>query len=118
MTATYPPPPAHMPKEAKAEWKRLVPILVDRGTFDAGVAGALEDLCANRAIMQACDRAIADEGYMVRTANGSKPHSAIGARNRAGQLAFQLQKRLGLLPDQDTPAPVASNDPYAALGID
>lgn len=113
-----PRPPAYMTAEAKAEWRRLAPLLIARGMFDAGTASALETLCGHLAVMRMCDATIAKEGYMVKGKDCSRPHPAIGARNRAGMQALQLQRRLGLIADAETAAPPAPGDAYSELGID
>jgi phage terminase small subunit len=80
--------------------------------------GALETYVAQVATVRQCEAVIKAEGAMVKGPRGTRPHPCIGAKNRASALVLQLARRLQLLPDAEAPAPVASNDPYAALGID
>lgn len=110
--------PEWLSDEAREEWKRVAPILAARGVLDAGTMGALETYVTQVATVRQCEAVIKAEGAMVKGPHGTRPHPCIGAKNRASSLVLQLARRLQLLPDPEAPAPAASNDPYAALGID
>lgn len=111
--------PDWLSDEARDEWRRVVPILHARGVLDAGLLGAVECYVSQVATVRQCEAAIKAEGSMVRVNGISKPHPAVGAKNRAAQLVLSLSRRLGLLPESDAPAQAqADDDPYSALGVD
>ena len=81
--------PKHLSAYARAEWKRIMPGLIERGIITRGDLGGIEDLCMMRGIA----REIEEER---RTDPMNKV--LFGMQNRALQTARQLAAEYGLSP--------------------
>jgi P27 family predicted phage terminase small subunit len=57
-----PKPPAWLSKDAKAEWRRVVPSLIERGVLDTGDLANLENYCLSVGRVREIEREIA-KGY-------------------------------------------------------
>ncbi|MGB3043907.1 MAG: phage terminase small subunit P27 family [Xanthobacteraceae bacterium] len=93
------PPPKWMDADARAEWKRIMPSLVERRILTAPDLGQLENYCMAMAIVRQMERKLKVEGCTYTDARGSikrHPATAIFAdnMNRARLLACEL----GLTP--------------------
>ncbi|WP_234052687.1 MULTISPECIES: phage terminase small subunit P27 family [unclassified Xanthobacter] len=95
-----PPAPSWLSKEAKAEWKRVAPILVDeRRTLTEADLPTLAAYCAAFGQLQEACRILASEGLTYRTEAGiPKPHPAAKLRHDAMTQLRQLGSELGLTP--------------------
>ena len=62
-----PKPPEEMSKEAKAEWKRVMPVLVERRVLTAADIGAVERFCEASGDIRIARAAIAKDGAYVET---------------------------------------------------
>jgi P27 family predicted phage terminase small subunit len=81
--------PAWMSKDAKAEWKRVFPSLVQRRILTMADLGGLESYCVATGRIRELERALQKEGIdpvMVRM------------QDKAMQTARQLAAELGLTP--------------------
>lgn len=89
-----PRPPTWLSKDAKAEWRKVAPILVERDVLTEGDLGALAAYCDAVGQLVAASRQIAVDGMVV----GGKKHplitTTVAARNQIRQLAAEL----GLTP--------------------
>lgn len=89
-----PRPPSWLTKEAKAEWRKVAPILVERNVLTEGDLGALAAYCDAVGQLIAASRQIDADGMVV----GGKKHplmtTTVAARNQIRQLAAEL----GLTP--------------------
>ncbi len=104
--------PSWLSKDAKAEWKRVVPLLVDRGVLTNGDLGSLESYCVAVGTVCECQRALNKEGMFQRdltktvtkdgkaiiTDKGFKRHPAIGVMNTSMTIVRQYAAELGLTP--------------------
>lgn len=63
--------PKGMPARARAEWKRLVPILTAMRVLTVADVSALEDLCRLEAEIAASLKQLEKAGPVVKTGNGS-----------------------------------------------
>jgi P27 family predicted phage terminase small subunit len=91
-----PRPPAYLSKDAKAEWRKVVPILVvERQTLTEADLGTLESYCNAIGTMRQAQRIINAEGLV--TAAG-KRHPAFGIQNTAQTTARLCAAELGLTP--------------------
>lgn len=90
--------PAWLSKDAKAEWRRVAPILVERNVLTEADLGTLESYCVATARVRELERIIARDGLIVVTPQGPKRHPAIGAQNASITSAKQLGAELGLTP--------------------
>jgi len=84
-----PPAPAYLSKEAKAEWKRVMPQLIERRIITRGDLAGIENYCV--AIGRVRE---------IETAFSVQPLDKVlfGMQNRAMQTARQLAAEYGLTP--------------------
>ena len=89
-----PRPPTWLSKDAKAEWRKVAPILVERDVLTEGDLGALAAYADAVGQLVEASRQIRVDGLVV----GGKKHplitTTIAARNQIRQLAAEL----GLTP--------------------
>lgn len=71
-----PPAPADLSKEAKAEWRRVAPILHQRKTLDAADHPTLEAYCTHFGIIRQARRSIDTFGLIM---DNGKRNPAYGA---------------------------------------
>ncbi|UXT48173.1 P27 family phage terminase small subunit [Agrobacterium tumefaciens] len=81
--------PKHLSAYARAEWKRIMPGLIERGIITRGDLGGIEDLCMARGFARE-----------VEDARRAAPMDKVlfGMQNRALQTARQLAAEYGLSP--------------------
>jgi P27 family predicted phage terminase small subunit len=97
-TSSMPRPPGWLSRDAKAEWKRVVPLLMDRRILtDADLATFASYCLATGQVIEA-QRIIAVEGMIYMGTSGPKRHPAVGIANDAMTQARQLAAELGLTP--------------------
>lgn len=94
-----PKPPAWLSKDAKAEWRRVAPILVERGVLTEADRGALEGYCTAMARVMEAERIIRVEGQFYAAASGPKRHPAATTQDAALKTARLFMGELGLTPD-------------------
>lgn len=94
------PAPAWMPKEAKAEWKRVIGPLAERRILTEPDLGGLENYCLAIAQVRDCQKILATlDSLFFEGENGvPRPHPAIRVMHTAITLARQLAAELGLTP--------------------
>jgi P27 family predicted phage terminase small subunit len=93
-----PAPPSWLGKDARAEWRRVAPILVERKVLTDADLGALEAYCTAAGLVRECQRAINADGVVVQTEKGLKRHPAIGVQNAALTQMRLIGGELGLSP--------------------
>lgn len=87
--------PTYLPKDGKAEWRRVAPILIDeRRTLTEADLATLESYCLAVGTMRAASRVLNAEGLML---NG-KRHPAFGIMNAAQTTQRLCAAELGLTP--------------------
>ncbi|KAF0136870.1 MAG: phage terminase small subunit P27 [Xanthobacteraceae bacterium] len=89
-----PSPPSWLAKDAKAEWRRIMPELVRRRILTDGDMGAVEAYCTAVARIREAEKMIAAEGLTT----GARKHPAVAIQNDAMTTARQLAAELGLTP--------------------
>lgn len=89
--ARVPKAPSHLSPEAKAEWKRVLPRLVEDRIVTTADLGGVEDLCTARGIVRQIERE-------RQAAGGVIDPKMFGVLNRAAQTARQLAAEYGLSP--------------------
>lgn len=106
-----PAPPKRLSVYARAEWKRIMPGLIERGIITRGDLGGVEDYCRARGLV----REIED----ILRASGDIDLKLCRAQDKAMQTARQLAAEYGLSPvsrarvgsaaaeDDDEPNPMA-----------
>jgi len=93
---TVPNPPSYLPKDGKAEWRRVAPILVlERKTLTEADLAILENYCVATGTMRQAQRLLNAEGLV--TAAG-KRHPAFGIMNAAQTTQRLCAAELGLTP--------------------
>jgi len=86
-----PPVPKYFNAYAKAEWKRVMPRLIEDRIITKADLGGIEDFCVARGRV----REIED---LFRVAGGAPDKVLFGMQNRAMQTARQLAAEYGLSP--------------------
>lgn len=94
-----PKPPAWLSKDAKAEWRRVAPILVERAVLTEADLGILESYVVAIARVREAERTIARDGATITNAKGEfKRHPAVTSQDAAIKTARLCANELGLTP--------------------
>lgn len=116
-----PRPPAWLSKDAQAEWRRIMPLLVDRRILTEADMGSVEAYCVATGQVREMQRVIAREGHVVATKAGLRKHPAVAIQSDAMTRARLLAAELGLTPvSRSRPAirePQSNDDDLADLDI-
>ena len=91
-------PPSWMARDAKAEWRRVMPILRKRRILTEADLGSLENYCVAIGQVRECDRILQGEGLVVSTDKGPRKHPAVAIQSDAMTRARLLAAELGLTP--------------------
>ena len=113
---TTPRPPAWLSKDAKAEWRRVAPILVERRVLTDADLGTLENYVTSIGTVREAQRVLNRDGLTLQ----GKRHPAFGIQNAAMTSARLAAAELGLTPvSRSRPAmrEEAGDDDDAALGL-
>lgn len=112
--------PAWLSKDAKAEWTRVMPILVERRILTDADVASFENYCVAIGQVRECERLIRRIGYVVETNRGPRAHPAVKIQSDAMTRARLLAAELGLTPVSRSRPVVCENDnddDSAALGV-
>lgn len=91
-----PAPPSYLSKDAKAEWRRVTPILVgERKVLTIADLPTLETYCAHVGVVRQAQRAIDDFGLIMPD---GKRNPAYGALKESSLLLVRCAGELGLTP--------------------
>lgn len=93
-----PSPPSWLSRPAKAEWKKVAPILVERGHLTNADLGTLAAYADAAGQLAEATTIINREGMVVMTKNGPRKHPAISIQSNARNQVRQLAAELGLTP--------------------
>lgn len=97
--AAIPRPPAWLSKDAKAEWRRVVPLLVERHILTDADLGTLENYANAIGTVRLAQRELAASGLVFVTTSGQvKRNPAAGIVAEFSGLALRLAAELGLTP--------------------
>jgi P27 family predicted phage terminase small subunit len=91
-------PPVWLSKDAKAEWKRVLPLLIERQILTAGDLGAFASYCTAYGTMIEAQRILRKEGLTYLGTSGPKRHPATGILGDAQTALRQAAAELGLTP--------------------
>jgi P27 family predicted phage terminase small subunit len=91
-------PPVWLSPDAKKEWCRVLPLLIQRQILTAGDLASFASYCAAVGQIIEAQRIIRKEGMTFLGASGPKKHPAVGIMNDAQTQARQLAAELGLTP--------------------
>lgn len=90
--------PAWLSRDAKAEWRRVLPILVQRRILTTGDLGSLENYCTAIGQVREMERLLQRDGQVVNEEGKLKRHPAVGIQSDAMTRARLLAAELGLTP--------------------
>lgn len=93
-----PSPPSWLSREARAEWKRIVPALQSIGLLCTVDRAALAILCQSWADYREADRKLKEEGLVVKTKTASRPNPLLAVRDQAFHQWAKLAAQFGLSP--------------------
>lgn len=97
--ASVPRPPAWLSREAKAEWKRVVPLLVERRILTDGDLGTVANYCNAIGTVRQAQGELSRTGLTFVTTSGQVKRSpAAGIVAEFSGLALRLAAELGLTP--------------------
>lgn len=100
--------PSYLSKEAKAEWRRVAPILVrERKVLTIADLAALENFVIASGTMRDMHRLLQAEGYVLE--NG-KRHPAVGILTAMQQQQLRCAGELGLTPSARSRAHMIGED--------
>jgi P27 family predicted phage terminase small subunit len=90
--------PSWLTDHAKAEWRRVAPVLKLRGVLGADMLATLESYCIAVGQVREAEETMQKEGRTVETAQGVKAHPAYRIQAGAMREARLLAAELGLTP--------------------
>lgn len=96
---SVPKAPNWLSRDAKAEWRRVAPILInERRTLTLADLAMLQNYCVAVAQVVEAARIISKEGLTFMSATGPKKHPAVAIRSDGLTQARQIASELGLTP--------------------
>ena len=117
--AAMPRPPAWLSKEAKAEWRRVVPLLVERRILTDADLGTLENYANAIGTVRVAQRELAASGIVFVTPSGQVKRSpAAGIVAEFSGLALRLAAELGLTPVSRSRPAIRDDDRDDDDGLD
>jgi P27 family predicted phage terminase small subunit len=129
-SADVPRMPSYLSKDARREWKRLLPLLIERGSLTAGDAQGLSLHCETFARWVKCQKQINEEGLMqtvtVLDKHGdkvtrTKPHPCLKIAQDCERALRVSLASMGLTPqsrEKIIPAkPVEEKQPPSAFEL-
>lgn len=97
--ATIPAPPTYLSKDARGEWRRIAPVLIDeRKVLTVADMATFASYCVAVGQIGEASRIITREGMTYASPNGPKKHPAVSIRSDAMTQARLLAGELGLTP--------------------
>lgn len=90
--------PAWLSEDARAEWKRVMPILVERRILTVADLGSFENYCLSIGTVREMDRHIKQHGHVYDLDGALKRNPAVGVQSDAMTRARLLAAELGLTP--------------------
>lgn len=92
-------PPEYLSEDAKIEWLRVFPLLVERRALAESDLSAFENYCEAQGTVRVMARQIALEGHTYISEGGAKKKNpAVGVQAEAFNRARLLAAELGLTP--------------------
>lgn len=96
-----PQPPSWLSREAKAEWKRVVPELTRLEILTAENRAALAAYCETWATFVAATRTVQVEGMTIHAKQGELAHPAVAIARNAGKELRAWANQFGLTPSAE-----------------
>lgn len=91
-------PPAWLGKHARAEWRKVAPILTARRILTETDLTSLAHYCAAAGLVREAQKIIDREGMVTMTERGLRAHPAVRIQSDAMTRARLLAAELGLTP--------------------
>ena len=107
--ASVPSPPTWLSKAAKAEWKRVAPILVERGVLTIADLATLEGFATAMGRVREAEATIRSEGATYVGSSGPKRHPAVTTQDAALKTARLFAAELGLTPYSRSRTAISGN---------
>lgn len=113
--------PTWLSREAKAEWKRVLPELSRLDLVKEADRAALAAYCEAWSTFVAASRQVAREGLTIAAAQGTLPHPAVAIARNAGREVRSWASHFGLTPSTEQALAKGADDgqednPFAAGG--
>jgi P27 family predicted phage terminase small subunit len=96
-----PTPPSWLSREAKAEWKRVVPELLRLDIVKAEDRAALAAYCETWATFVEATRTVQAEGLTIEAKQGTLAHPAVGIARNTGKELRAWANQFGLTPSAE-----------------
>jgi len=90
--------PSWLSSEAKKEWRRVVPVLIERRILTTGDLGSLENYCTAIGQIREMERLLQSQGHVIEIDGTPKRNPAVGIQADAMTRARLLAAELGLTP--------------------
>jgi len=90
--------PSWLSVEAKKEWRRVVPVLIERRILTTGDLGSLENYCTAIGQIREMEAVLQSQGHVIEIAGTPKRNPAVGIQADAMTRARLLAAELGLTP--------------------
>lgn len=91
--------PSWLSKDAKAEWRRVMPAMVSRRILTVADLASFENYCVAVGTVREMERTVQAHGYTFETDGGAiKRHPAVAIQSDAMTRARLLAAELGLTP--------------------
>lgn len=90
--------PSWLSKDAKAEWNRVLPILIERRILTTADMGSLENYCLAIGTVREMEKQLQRDGHVIDVEGKLKRHPAIGIQSDAMTRSRLLAAELGLTP--------------------
>ena len=91
-------PPVWLSADAKAEWRRIMPLLTERRILTDADRGSLENYCLAIGQVREMERMLQKDGHVVMVGTVPKKHPAVAIQSDAMTRARLLAAELGLTP--------------------
>jgi P27 family predicted phage terminase small subunit len=93
-----PPPPSVLDRHASEEWRRVAPILAQRGLLTEAAVATLENYCRAVGLCRVYTETMEREGHTVQTARGTASHPCFKMLTAMMREARLLAAELALTP--------------------
>ena len=108
---TTPRPPAWLSSAAKAEWRRVAPVLTERGVLTIADLATLEGFATAMGRVREAEATIRTEGATYLGSSGPKRHPAVTTQDAALKTARLFAAELGLTPYSRSRTAMTSDRP-------
>ena len=103
--------PEHLDKEARREWRRLVPILLRMRVLTEADGHALANLCQAYSTMVKAQTKLSESGLLLKTPSGYvQQNPLLGIVNNCVETITKLSREFGLTPASRVRLQVAPAD--------